>query len=119
MKRLMLAFTMLLAPLAACDSGSGDDIQTIDAPLDGSSGPDGAGGGDAGADAAGACVLPTTTISCTVGNNAPCTAACAAAYCYGFGQVGNVCTNACTTGGTGQCPTGWSCNNMGRCRPPG
>ena len=33
-----------------------------------------------------------------------------------FQQFGVVCTKACTA--IGDCPTGWSCNMMGRCRPP-
>ena len=82
------------------------------------------GGDDGGeADAAPACVLPATTITCTVGDDAPCTAVCGAAYCYSFGAGGGgggtaqtVCTSGCTT--VDDCPSGWTCNNMGRCRPP-
>jgi hypothetical protein len=115
--RLIFALVMV-ACAAACsgdddgDGGDGDGTPAIDAPASSIDAP------DTPIDAAMACVLPTQTITCTVGNDAPCTAACAGAYCYAFGQVGSVCTQACTAGMTGQCPTGWSCNNMGRCRPP-
>lgn len=94
------------AALAAC--GGSDDDGTGD-PIDAA----------AGVDAANACVLPSATTTCTVGDDTPCTALCAAAYCYSFGQLPSpVCTQACTVGSTDQCPTGWTCNNMGRCRPP-
>ena len=114
MKRSSIALVLFLGSLvtfAACDSGGGDDIQPIDATLGLDSG--------SGIDAAGACILQPATIGCTIGNDAPCTAMCANAYCYTFSQVGTVCTQPCTPGSTDQCPTGWSCNNMGRCRPPG
>ena len=115
MKRSSIAQVLILGSVvwfAACDSGGGDDIdQPIDATVN-LDGPPGDGSGSA-------CVLPSAVITCTVGNNAPCTAVCAAAYCHNFTQVGNVCTSACTIGSTDQCPTGWSCNGMGRCRPPG
>jgi hypothetical protein len=94
----------LAAALAACGSGD-DDGGAIDAA--------------SGTDAANACVVPATTTSCTVGDDAPCVALCATAYCHNFGQLPTpVCTNPCTIGSTDQCPSGWSCNNMGRCRPP-
>jgi hypothetical protein len=109
MKRLLLAVLVLIATAAACDGGSGDDVPDIDAaPSDGVPPIDAA-----------ACFLPSTTISCTIGDNTPCTAMCASAYCYNFSQVGTVCTQSCTPGSSGECPTGWTCNNMGRCRPPG
>ena len=81
------------------------------------------GGGDVdagtGADAANACLLPSQSISCTLGDNTPCESACGGSYCHEFGQLGgNRCTQNCTVGSTDQCPSGWSCNNMGRCRPP-
>jgi hypothetical protein len=92
MKRLVAI--ALLALAAAC---GGDD--------DGGSAPDAA-----------PCILPATTISCTVGDDTPCTAECAAAYCYQFGANPPLCTSNCT--GPADCPTGWSCNGMGRCRNP-
>lgn len=99
-------FAVAAALVAAC--GGSDD--------DGGDGVDAA----AGVDAANACVLPATTTSCTVGDDAPCTAMCPTAYCHNFGQLPTpVCTQSCTVGSTDQCPTGWTCNNMGRCRPPG
>lgn len=114
MKRTLLAFLIALAPLTACETGSGDDVpDPVDAAIDGDPG-DGMG-----PDGPGACVLPSATITCTVGNDGPCTAVCGGAYCYNFSQVGNVCTNNCTPGNNSACPTGWTCNNMGRCRPPG
>lgn len=61
------------------------------------------------------CILPATTITCT--DDTVCQSSCGQAYCYLFNQVGMVCTQPCTV--VGDCPTGWSCNNMGRCRPPG
>lgn len=69
-------------------------------------------------DGAMVCVLPSTVTTCTVGQDAPCAALCSGAYCYAFGQVGTVCTQSCVAGTSGGCPDGWSCNNMGRCRPP-
>ena len=100
MKRL--AIVCLLA-LAAC--GGGDDTAAPDA--------------DPGApDAAPACVLESTTVSCTVGDDSPCTAVCGDAFCYNFMQLATpVCTSTCAS--IDDCPSGWTCNNMGRCRPPG
>lgn len=95
----------ITAALSACSGGDDDGADPIDAA--------------AGIDAANACVVPSTTMTCTVGDNAPCMALCATAYCHNFGQLPTpVCTNPCTVGSTDQCPSGWSCNNMGRCRPP-
>ncbi len=102
-----LAATLAAFGLAACDA---DDDPT---PLDAPTGLD----GPPGIDAPSACNLPSTIITCTAGDNAPCTAVCDTAYCYNFSQVGTLCTKACT--GIGDCPSGWTCNNMGRCRPPG
>ena len=114
MKRSSLALVLVLGSLlssVACDSGDGDDIETpLDAPatnLDGAPG-DGSGG---------AC-LPEAVITCTVGNDAPCAAACASSTCYNFNQLGPVCTMSCSPGGSGECPSTWTCNGMGRCRPP-
>ena len=100
MKRLAIA---CLLALAAC---AGEDDTVV---------PD----ADPGApDAAPACVLSPTTVSCTVGDDSPCTAVCAEAYCYNFMQLASpVCTSTCTT--LDDCPSGWTCNGMGRCRPPG
>ena len=69
-------------------------------------------------DAAPACVLSSDTVSCTVGDDTPCQADCADAFCYNFSQLPTpVCTSMCNS--ADDCPSGWSCNNMGRCRPPG
>jgi hypothetical protein len=101
----ILAATLFLA--AAC---------TADPPVASNTMPDAMPGAP---DAAPACVLPTTTVSCTVGNDAPCHADCADSFCYNFQQLPNpVCTSMCPNGAS-DCPSGWSCNNMGRCRPPG
>jgi hypothetical protein len=68
------------------------------------------------------CDLPAATIACTVGDDTPCTAVCAVSYCYTFGAGGGggigstVCTRSCDT--LADCPDGWSCNMMGRCKPP-
>ena len=112
MKALLFALAALVTT-AAC---TGDDTSTP--PIDAAAGLDGDDGTDAPSgtiDAPMACVLPTTPITCT--DNTPSAAACAAAYCYNFMQVGMRCTNSCA--GPADCPAGWSCNGMGRCRPPG
>lgn len=111
MKRLLFALAVVLAPTVAC---TGDD--TSPTPVD-AAGADGTTDTDAGTgvDAPGACVLPTTSIACT--DDTPCQAACATSVCYNFMQVGMRCTMACTPTGN-ECPAGWQCNNMGRCRPP-
>jgi len=104
--RRPLLLLSLAAALVLMACGGDDDGTT---PIDAGTGIDGAP----------ACVLPATVTTCTVGNDAPCTALCGTAYCYVFGQLPNpVCTTNCTPGSTTECPTGWSCNNMGRCRPP-
>lgn len=90
--------------LAACNGDDGDGDGTTDAAID-SGGPDAA-----------ACVLPSTLITCTEGDDSPCTAMCAQAYCHLFSRVGTICTQPCAV--AGDCPQGWSCNMMGRCRPP-
>lgn len=94
---------LLLAALVACTivACTGSDDTSI--PL------------DAGSDGAPACVLPTAPITCT--GDPQCQAECGTAYCYNFNQVGMRCTMACSVGGN-ECPAGWTCNNMGRCRPP-
>jgi len=96
--RLALALPLALAlGLAACSS----DDDGVDAAI---------------------CDLPATTIACTVGDDTPCTAACASAYCFAFGTGGGtgagdvICTKNCTT--AADCPEGWSCNMVGRCRNP-
>jgi hypothetical protein len=120
MKCLLLALSVMLAAMAGC---TGDDTTTPN--VDAAASIDGTGGGiDAPAgtidapggtpDAATACILPTQSITCT--DNTPCTNACAGAFCYNFNQVGMRCTNTCTS--AAQCPAGWVCNGMGRCRPP-
>ena len=114
---LALAVAAATGTLAAC--GGDDGAPAIDAPTsDGTPAIDGpTSDGTPAIDAPGACHLPTATIGCTAGNNAPCTAVCGNAYCYNFNQVGVVCTQPCTI--ATDCPQGWSCNMMGRCRPPG
>ena len=97
-----LAAAILAVALALGGCGGDDDGSAIDAPAI-----------DSGIDAA-ACILSPTVVSCT--DDTPCTAVCGNAYCYNFMQVGQVCTTPCTD--VGDCPAGWSCNNMGRCRPP-
>lgn len=96
LKSLAVAFALAAV---AC---TGDDGPTP--AIDASTGPDAA-----------ACILPAATVACT--DDTPCQAMCGQAYCYLFNQVGQVCTQACTV--ATDCPTGWTCNNMGRCRPPG
>ncbi len=108
---LTLSAALALAATAGCggdDGAPGIDAATTDAPP---------GAIDAGTDATGACILPTTPITCTVGNNAPCVAVCGTAYCRTFMAFGSICTGPCT--GVGNCPAGWSCTSMGWCRPPG
>lgn len=111
MQRLLLAFTFA-ASLVACTADDDDQVP-IDAPISDDGGGDT--DGTPSPDAATACILPTAPITCT--DSSMCTSQCAAAYCYNFNQVGMRCTNACTSGA--DCPSGWSCNGMGRCRPPG
>jgi hypothetical protein len=85
----------------------------------GCGGDDDGGGGDAAV-----CELPSDPlITCTVGDDTPCTAVCGVSYCFLFGGGGGgggtartVCTRNCMT--VDDCPAGWSCNMMGRCRPP-
>ena len=68
------------------------------------------------------CELPAEAIACTEGDDTPCTAVCAASYCWAFGACGGtgsgatICTTNCNT--VADCPEGWSCNMMGRCRYP-
>src|SRR5262245_33470652 len=118
----ILRLASLIFVLAGCgddDGGSADAPATADASGAGDArGADSASGVDAGPtiDSAPACILPTDTISGTVGDNSPCTAECAGAYCYQFGGNPPICTNACSGGG--DCPSGWTCNSMGRCRNP-
>lgn len=101
---MKLAF-LFCAALAVAGCSGGDDDGSAD---DDSAGPD----------AAAACVLDPTPVECTVGDDAPCTAVCGDAYCYMYGQLpAAVCVTACS--GVEDCPDGWTCNNMGRCRPPG
>jgi hypothetical protein len=111
MQRLLLAFTFA-ASLLACTAGDDDPV-----PVDASIADDGSATTDGipGTDAAGACVLPIAPITCT--DSSMCTSQCATAVCYNFNQIGMRCTMACTAGGN-ECPSGWSCNGMGRCRPP-
>ncbi|MEZ4401022.1 MAG: hypothetical protein R3B06_13435 [Kofleriaceae bacterium] len=115
MKRVALALTLCLAAIAC----TGDDTTTppIDAAadVDATAGIDAATDGGSAIDAPGACVLPTASITCT--DNTACTAVCGNAVCHNFMQVGMRCTSPCTPGGN-ECPSGWSCNNMGLCRPP-
>ncbi|HVV82925.1 MAG TPA: hypothetical protein VHE35_07580 [Kofleriaceae bacterium] len=110
-----LALTALALSTTAAMCGDDDGAPAPDAPvsLDGSPG-DGTPAIDA---PMGTCNLPSQIIHCTVGDNGPCTAVCPTAYCYNFQMVGVLCTKPCSGGG--DCPSGWSCNMMGRCRPPG
>lgn len=79
--------------------------------------------GDAGAgppDAvAFACVVSALDppVPCVVGEDAPCRASCSDAYCYAYTALPDpVCTRGCSS--PADCPAGWRCNAMGRCRPP-
>lgn len=102
---IAIAGFAIAAALGACGGSDDDGGDPVDAA--------------SGTDAANACTVPAQTTSCTIGNDAPCTALCATAYCYNFNQLPTpVCTTSCAIGSTDQCPSGWSCNNMGRCRPP-
>ena len=96
----LLAAVLALAAGTAC--GGDDGVPPIDGP--------------AAVDAASVCNLPAAVITCTAGDNSPCTAVCDTSYCHLFNQVGTICTKACAV--VEDCPSGWSCNTMGRCRPP-
>jgi hypothetical protein len=100
MKLLRRTLLVLAMGVAACGGGGDDgDNPPVDAPIN-------------------ACVLPAAVTTCTVGDDSPCAALCEGAYCYNFMQLPNpVCTSNCTS--AAQCPSGWECNGMGRCRPPG
>jgi hypothetical protein len=109
---------LLCLSASGCESGDDDGGGSIDS----------AGGSDAPAadpDAPlAACDLPSEPITCAEGDDSPCTAECATAYCnhFGGGSSGaaeqTVCTHACTA--TPDCPDGWTCAvSAGRCRPPG
>ena len=96
------ALALLVPACGGDDDGGGDDSAAVDAGVDG----------------AAACVLDPAPVECTVGDDSPCTAVCAEAYCYMYNQLPSAyCVTACT--GVEDCPDGWTCNNMGRCRPPG
>jgi hypothetical protein len=103
MRALSIAFVVGL--LAACSGGGTTSPADVDA--------------DPGApDAGPACILPTDTIACTVGDDSPCASQCGESYCYNYSQLPSpVCTEACSS--VSDCPSGWSCNMKGRCRPPG
>ena len=107
MSRALVPVAVLVAALALVAAGCGGDDEG------------GAGGvpdAGAGADAAAACILPADAVTCT--DDAPCADFCAGAYCREFGMLGqSVCTQNCST--IDDCPDGWSCNMMVRCRPPG
>lgn len=92
----LLSFLALAAGCAVEDSGSSmPDTLTPDA---------------------GACYLDSEPVDCT--DDAPCLELCATSYCREYAQIGrSVCTNNCAT--AEDCPDGWRCNKMGRCRPPG
>ncbi len=107
--RLVLSAILSLGLCSFSCSGDDDGGDTGDAP-------------DAATsqfDAAPACILPSEVITCAgEGDDGPCTAVCAEAYCRDFGQLPDpVCTQNCST--IDDCPDGWDCNDMGRCRPPG
>ncbi len=108
---MALRRTLLLIVMSLAVACSGEEPPP---GVDASTGGDGGGDGDA----LTACTLQPTVVTCTIGDNTPCTALCGDAYCYTFGQVGTVCTEPCTPMSTDECPTGWRCNDMGRCRPP-
>ena len=85
---------------------------------DGSDGPETPDAADSPFDAAPACTLPTEVVVCGgEGDDGACQAVCAEAYCRDFGNLPDpVCTQNCGT--PDDCPDGWDCNDMGRCRPP-
>ena len=104
----LLASSLLVVALLQTACGGDDDDGTGDTA-------------DAAAslfDAAPACTLPTETVACGgEGDDAPCQAVCAEAYCRDFGNLPEpVCTQNCST--PDDCADGWDCNDMGRCRPP-
>jgi hypothetical protein len=105
--RLLLSLTLSLGLVSfACggdDDGGGDAPDAADSPFD----------------AAPACVLPSEVVTCAgEGDDGPCQAVCAEAYCRDFGNLPDpVCTQNCET--ADDCADGWDCNDMGRCRPPG
>ena len=98
--RPLLFVLLTLAALAACGDDGGGDADAGDA-----------------IDAA-VCVLDPEPVDCTEGDDGPCQALCATAYCHYYGMIErSVCTSNCFD--PGDCPGGWDCNDMGRCRPPG
>lgn len=107
--RLLIASAILTLGLLSC--GGDDD--------DGGDGGDGPDATASTIDAAAACILSSEVITCTgEGDDAACQAVCADAYCRDFGNLPDpVCTQNCDS--VDDCPGGWECNDMGRCRPPG
>jgi hypothetical protein len=101
MRAAAIAIAALFLTTAACTEDDANDV------------PDAGSNADA---EPGVCSLTTEPVECTA--NPECEALCAGSYCHLFGMLGgSVCTVNCVT--ADDCPDDWTCNQMGRCRPPG